>query len=348
MMPENILLADCVVQEVQPLVDGLQTSHVSISVHSHIANWKRTGKVSEAKRYLKYFSVGFSYFLNRKKYGMVIGWQQFYALIHSFFCSVFRVKKVNTVIALNFTYKEKSGKLAGVYRWFMGRCLDPQYMDYIHVLSDAYADEISREFQYPRERILVTGFGVNDPLPEYADMQLPLDYQKDGYALAIGRSNRDYDFLIQAWESIEYPLVIISDTYNGETTNNNIRIYRNIGGEESYPWIANCGLMILPIDDGNICSGDTVLLNAMGCQRKILVTTPSTLAEMYVEDGKTALLTPKEPVIFCKKVQQALNDPQYANMGQHAREAFLEKYSRKTMGQNLSCIIFRNKEEKHA
>lgn len=346
-MPENILLADCVAQEVQSLVDGLQTPNISFSIHSHIANWKRTGKVSEAKRYLKYFTVGFCYFLNRKKYAMVIGWQQFYALIHSFFCSAFHTKKVNTVIALNFTYKEKSGKLDSVYRRFMGKCLNPQYMDYIHVLSDSYADEISREFHFPRERIIVTGFGVNDPLPEYAELQQPSDCQKDGYALAIGRSNRDYDFLIRAWESIEYPLVIISDTYTGQTTNKNIKIYRNIGGEASYPWIANCGLMVLPIDDGNICSGDTVLLNAMGCGRKILVTTPSTLAEMYVEDGKTALLTPKEPEIFRQKVLQALNDSQYANMGQHAREAFLEKFSRKTMGENLSRIIFRNQEEKY-
>lgn len=346
-MPENILLADCVAQEVLPFLEGLRTPNVSFSVHSHIANWKRTGKVSEAKRYLKYFSVGFSYFWNRKKYGMVIGWQQFYALIDSFFSSVFHVKKVNTIIALNFTYKAKAGKLGGVYRWFMGKCLNPRYMDYIHVLSDAYADEISCEFHFPRERILVTGFGVNDPLPEYADMQPPAGYQKDGYALAIGRSNRDYDFLIQAWASMDYPLVIISDTYTGQTTDQNIKIYRNIAGEASYPWIANCGLMILPIDDGNICSGDTVLLNAMGCERKILVTTPSTLAEMYVEDGKTALLTPKEPAIFRQKVLQALNDPQYANMGQNAREAFLKKYSRETMGRNVSRIIFGNEEEKH-
>lgn len=347
MIPENILLADCVAQEVQPLADGLQTPDVSFTVQSYIANWKRTGKVSEARRYLKYFSVGFSCFLNRKKYGMIIGWQQFYALIHSFFCSVFHTKKVNTVIALNFTYKAKAGKLGGVYRWFMGKCLNPEYMDYIHVLSDAYADEIGREFCFPRQRIIVTGFGVNDPLPEYAHMQPPSGYKKEGYALAIGRSNRDYDFLIQAWETIDYPLVIISDTYTGKTDNQNIKIYRNIGGEASYPWIANCGLMILPIDDGTICSGDTVLLNAMGCERKILVTTPSTLAEMYVEDGKTAVLSPKKPEIFRKKVIGALTDPQYAHMGQNAREAFLEKYSRKTMGQNLSRMIFRNEEEEY-
>lgn len=58
-------------------------------VHSHIANWKYTGKVGEARRYMKYFGIGFLYFCNRKKYDMLIGWQQFYTLIDSFFVQYF-------------------------------------------------------------------------------------------------------------------------------------------------------------------------------------------------------------------------------------------------------------------
>lgn len=333
---ESVLLADCEAQEVQSLAKGLGES---FSIRSHISNWKRTGKVSEVKRYLKYFQVGFSYFLHRKQYDAVVGWQQFYTLIDSFFCSVFRVKKVNRLIALNYTYKPKAGKTGEIYRWFMQKCLNPVYMDYIHVLSDAYADRVSAEFGFPRERILVTCFGINDPLPEYSCMASPEGYMRDGYALAIGRSNRDYDFLIEAWKTIDYPLVIICDTYGKTVESSNITIYRNVAGAESYPWIANCGLMVIPTDDGTICSGDTVLLSAMASKRKILLTIPCTLADMYVEDGKTALLAPKDLNAFRETVSEALNDPQYADMGERARAVYLERFSREKMGQILSQMI---------
>ena len=60
------------------------------------------------KRYLKYFAVAFKYFLSRKKYGAIVGWQQFYTLIFVFYCSLFRVKKRNTVVVLSFIYKDKT------------------------------------------------------------------------------------------------------------------------------------------------------------------------------------------------------------------------------------------------
>ena len=336
---QNILLADCDAEEVLPFARELCHAGQGFAVRSHISNWKRSGKFSELKRYGKYFLVGFRYFLSRKRYGAIIGWQQFYALILCFFCRIFRVRKTNMVAAFNYTYKEKRGKAAALYRWFMRMCLNPEYLDYIHVPSAQYADAVSREFGYPRDRILVAPFGVSDVWKEFSSMEAPEGFSKDGYALAIGRSNRDFDFLIRAWKEIRYPLVIISDTYQGDTDAPNITILRNVVGEDSYPWIANCGLMVIPIDDGRICSGDTVLLTAMSAARKILVTEPSTLAEMYIADGENALLSRKEETAFRIRAEQALFGGKYETLGARARSSFLENFSREAMGQNLSSAI---------
>lgn len=327
-MRRNVILADCNAEEVQSLADGMH----GFGIESYIANWKRTGKVSELRRYGTYFMTGLKVFFHRRKYSVIVGWQQFYALIFCFFCELFHVKKQTTVVALNFTYKEKSGVASKLYRWFMRKCVSDRYMDYLHVLSDQYADIISQEFRYPRDRILVTPFGVNDCYDEYAKLTPPSGVQKDGYALAIGRSNRDYDFLIRAWKGIDYPLVIIADTYKGTTDAQNITILTHVAGEESYPWITHCGLMVIPIDDGEICSGDTVLLTAMALKRKIIVTTPSTLAEMYLEDGKNALLSDKDEVQFRTVVSSALYEERYAALGEQARNSFLDKFSRYSMG----------------
>ncbi|MBR2716090.1 MAG: glycosyltransferase [Ruminococcus sp.] len=335
----NIVLADCKADEVTTFVKALKYNGRPFCVKSHISNFMRTGKFSELRRYMIYFFVALKYFLCRKKYNVIVGWQQFYVLIISFYCSLFKVKKSNILVAANYTYKDKKGKAHKIYKWFMSKCLCKDYLDYIHVPSNEYADIISKEFNFPRERIIVTTFGVNDRYKKLSILSPPSDFDKESYALAIGRSNRDYDFLIKAWEGIDYPLVIVCDTFKGEIDNPNITLLTDVTGEDSYPYISNCAVMIVPIDDGSICSGDTVLLNAMALKRKIIVTKPSTLAEMYVKDKENALLTPKEEETFIRTVKQVLYSSEFDDLGDKARESFLENFSRHSMGVKVSEFI---------
>lgn len=336
MQKKNRILADCASEEILSFAQGVSSGKHAFEIESYIANWKRTGLWSELKRYGMYFGVALKAFFRRKEYGILIGWQQFYALIFCFYCNLFHVKKPCKVVAFNFTYKRKNGKFAGIYRWFMEKCLDGKYLDYIHVPSEQYADSVSAEFGFPRDRMLVIPFGVNDRYEAFSKLSVPDGYQKDGYALAIGRSNRDYGFLIRAWKNIQYPLVIISDTYAGVTEQQNITILRNVAGEASYPWITHCGLMVIPIDDGNICSGDTVLLTAMSMERKILVTAPSTLAEMYITDGENAILVEKNAEAFQSAVKQILFSAEHEMLGKQARISYLRQFTRNSMGVRLA------------
>lgn len=334
----NILLADCSALEVESLAENLQFNNKNFQILSYISNWKRTGKLSELKRYAKYFFVGFKTFLKRKNYDAIVGWQQFYALIFCFFSSIFKVRKKNFVVALNFTYKEKNGRFSKLYRWFMSKCLDQKYLDFIHVPSNQYAKKISTDFNFPLDKIIVIPFGVNDN-EIGVDISIPDGFSKEGFALAIGRSNRDYGFLCRAWKNINYPLVIISDTYKYNDDNPNITFLNNVDEASSYKWIANCALLILPIDDGNICSGDTVLLRAMSFSRKVLVTYPSTLAEMYIKHEENGLISHKNIDSFNDLVHEAVFSEKYENLGSNARACFIENYSRSSMGTKITKII---------
>lgn len=328
----NIVLADCSEQEIGGLCDSLSSCGKSYTVRSHIANWKREGVFSEFRRYAKYFLVALFYFFKRKHCDVIVGWQQFYALIFCFYCSLFSVKKSGKIVALNFTYKEKHGRFRAVYRWFMGKCVSTEYLDFIHVLSENYADYVSREFLYPRARIIVCAFGVRDRYDELSKLDAPAGLSKEAYALAIGRSNRDYEFLINSWKHIDFPLVIISDTFKKECSGKNITIINDIAGEESLAWIANCGLMILPIADGKICSGDTVLLTAMSLERKVIATVPSTLAETYIVDGENAVLAEKDEAVFTEAVRRVLFSKEYSELGKKARESYLKSFTTRSMG----------------
>jgi len=170
-------------------------------------------------------------------------------------------------------------------------------------------------------------------------LEKPGQAPKEGYALAIGRSNRDYDYLIRTWEQIDYNLVIISDEYIRSDLPDNITLINDVSGDAQYPWIANCNFMIIPIKDTSICSGDTVLLTAMSLEKTIFVTSPSTLAEMYVENGVNAIFISKDEEESRKTLQKYINNGMANDIGILARKTFLEKYSRYAMGRRVASFL---------
>lgn len=307
-----------------------------------ISNWSIKSKVDNIRRYWKYFVFSFKIFSRRKKYSHIVAWQQFYALIYCFWCRVFHVKKRNTVVALNFTYKHKDGISGRLYKWFMSFIVKSKYLDYMHVLSFEYVKDVCKEFGISEDKFLVSPFGVPDLFSTYKDSTIPDEYanliSKD-FVLSIGRSNRDYEFLIDAWKDINDELVIICDTLNIDETKlpKNIHIIRTVSGDQQYPFIYNCKFLILPIKLGNICSGDTVLLTAMSFEKTVVITKPSTLAEMYVKDGVNGYAIAKDRKELKRVISQVKISSQ--EIGKNARESYLEEYSQYALGNRIHEML---------
>lgn len=301
-------------------------------------NKHRSGKKDELKRYYNYFKGGYWLYKHRNEYENIICWQQFYALTYGFFCSIFHKKNSCCTIACNYTYKGKNGIIKKLYYWFMKKCLSGGGVSYIHILSDLYADRVCSELSFDRQKTIITSFGILDEYDKYSELDPPKGYKNNGYFLAIGRSNRDYDFLMDVWKKIDYPLVIVSDKYNKESDNPNVIIRRDVGAEDQYNWISNCRANVLCLDDGNIASGDTVLLSAMSLSKINIVSRPSTLAEMYIENRENGLLVDKDIDIFREVIGDVL-DGKYDYISKNARNSFLERFSRKSMGELIGKYI---------
>ncbi len=338
-MKKNLVLIDCEDWKLKEFVDGIKSKGFDIECYKDVANGVRTSKFSDLKRYFKYFSAPFKLFLHRKEYDYLIGWQQFYALNFCFWCSAFHVKKECRVIALNYTYKKKPGIIGKIYRWYMEKCICTGYIDYVHVLSPNYAKVISEEFNFPIEKIVTTPFGLYDMMPMYGECERPDRAPAGKYVLSIGRSNRDYDYLVDVWDEIDTNLVIISDTYRRTDLPENVLLINDVTGEDKYPWMNNCDSLIIPIDDVKVCSGDTVLLTAMSLAKTIFVTNPSTLSEMYVEDGVDSVYINKNLNETRNIIKKYLVDKADNKIGKTARQNFLDKYSRYAMGRNIAQFM---------
>lgn len=333
----NIVLCDCSEKEIESLIKALNdnTNYVFES-KAIISNWQRKSKFAEITRYAKYVYAGLYAFMHRKNYNFIIGWQQFYTLLFCFLCTIFKVKKVNKVIVLNFTYKEKSGLIGKIYKKFMQKCICNEYLDFLHIPGEDAAQEIMKIFKITKEKFIICPFGINDIYNDFKTSKVDI---KEKYILSIGRSNRDYDFLVDIWKEIGIQLIIISDTYVCKKRQNNVKIIDNISGKNQYPWIANAEAIILPIKEPKIASGDTVLLNSMSFKKIVLVTKPSVLEKTYIKNYENGIVIKKNKHEFIKVLNDICNTKKYEYIKKNAREDFLNHYSRYSFGKNIAKYI---------
>ena len=329
-----ILFTDSDQEEVNTFSDGIKSLQGNnCIIYVARSNYGQKNKFINLLRYIKYFLAPLIFLTKEYKCDILLGWQQFYALNLAFFCRLFHTKKRYKIVALNFTYKRKKGLLGTIYHEYMKYCTNNDYLDLMHVPSFNYVESCSKELNITPQKFIVRGFGVPDLFEKWAHTKVDCL----NYSLSIGRSNRDFDFLLAVWNKIKannHQLIIISDTYKPkQKLPNNVILKNNIIGDAQFPWIANAKLVIIPIKDGTICSGDTVLLNSMMLKKTVIVTTPSTLQEMYIKNGYNGIAIEKNPTNFSLQLSDLLsNDEKREKIGEQARKSFVENYSRYAMG----------------
>lgn len=337
MKKKNVALFDSTAEEAEDFICGLENAtKASWEVKVLTANQGREKRIANLIRYIKYFFFPFQIFLNRKKYDCIVGWQAFYGLLFAFYCRLFHVKKVNRVLVKNLIYKPKKGIIGKWYFAFMRYIVKSKYVDLFVCSSEKYCDYCAQIFDEPRERFIFLHFGVND-FTKMMDMNKPVT---NDYILALGRSNRDWDFLIDSLSGTEYKLRIVCDELHREQLPENIEIYNNVWQEASYEFIRNCKAMVISILDGKIVAGETVLLQAMSFSKPIIITKPSCLAEDYVTDGKTGLVIPKEKDALLEAIKRLYEDAElYTSISHNCRKLYEDKHSLYSFGVNVGNAL---------
>ena len=333
----NVALFDSTAKKAEDFIAGLkQATGLPWEAKVLTSNQGRKNKFANMMRYVKYFAFPFKIFLNRKKYGCIVGWQAFYGLLFAFYSKLFRVKKGNALLIKNFIYKPKKGLIGKIYYSFMRYTVKSEYVDVFVCSSENYCDYCAKMFDEPRERFVFLPFGIND-YTKIMDFSKPAT---NDYILALGRSNRDWDFLIDALAGTEYPLRIVCDELHRENLPENIQIYNNVWKEASYEFIRNCKCMIIPILDGQIVAGETVLLQAMSFSKPIIITKPSCLADDYVTDGKTGLVIPKEKDALLSAIKKLYEDESlYGEIAKNCRKLYEDKHSLYSFGINVGNTL---------
>lgn len=338
---ENIAMFDSNKREAEDFIRGLeQVTGAKWEAKILTANQGRKTKIGNLVRYFKYFYFPFTIFLERKKYKNIVGWQAFYGLLFAFYCRLFHVKKINSLLIKNFTYKPKKGLLGKLYYQFMKYIVKSEYVDVFVCTSQTFCDYCAEVFDEDPERFVFLPFGVND-FTKVVDMSKPAT---NDYILSLGRSNRDWAFLVNALAETPYKVKIICDELHLEKVPSNFEILNSVWQEESYEYIRNCKFMIIPIMDGKIGSGETVLLQTMSFSKPIIINRPSCLADDYVEDGETGIIVNKNNEELLAAVDRLWNDEKlYVKLSTNCRMLYEDKHSLLSYGRYVGNTLMNKK-----
>lgn len=335
MMKENVILADFDIPENWEFQKALENKTnlkwKAIGLKSNINHGSR---MENFKRYFKYFYLPLTIFLHRNKYDVVLAWQQFFGLILAFYCRLFHVKKSPKIIVMTFIYKPKCSIVGKMYYRFMNYIVNSGYIVKFIVFSSSEPEYYSGIFGVPSNLFQVFELGIEDELKKYKDSE----HCNDLYLVAAGRSNRDYDFLVDTFGNTEYNLKIICDEYCGEKYSN-IEYYTHCYNEKYLKLLAGAYCVLVPLKDRNSSSGQLVILQAMMFGKPIIVTDSNAIKD-YIKDGQNGFLIDKVKEKWLESVFILINDSEtYVKMSCLARNMFINKYSLMSMGRNIGEVI---------
>ena len=296
-----------------------QTNHLHGSVKSTII------------RFFWYFIFPLKIVLCRKRYNKIIGWQQFYGLNFAFWCRLFQLKKLNDLTVMTFIYKRKSGILGLMYHKYMSYIVTSKYIDRFICFAKEECEYYSELFGVDRSKFIFVPLGKGMPELKKKD--------DEGYIFATGRSNRDYDFLIQALANTHYKCMIACDTYKRNELPSNVIVLNDCHGEKMQILMAKCHCVAIPLKNLKMSSGQLVSIQAMSLGKPV-VSTKSDGIKDYVMDGITGFLIENQQEQLLSALDKLYaQDNTYKNMSENSLASYKNKFTEGAMYRRIANLV---------
>lgn len=308
-----------------------ETTGKKWTVYKEISNENHSNAIQKFIRYAKYFIVPLKIAKRYKRYNKVLAWQQFYGLILAFYFRVFNVQNTPDIVVLTFIYKPKRSIAGKIYDKFIRYIVTSKYIKHIVVFSESEKIRYAEYFGVPKSKFTSEILGYEDKT-----LEIPMENAGDFY-LAAGRSNRDYKFLIDAWNNRKELLTIVCDTLSSKDTPH-IRILNECHDDAYFAELAKCYAAVVPLEDMHISSGQLVIIQAMMYGKPVVVTENDTVKD-YIVNGKTGLIIEKTEKALEDAIELLKDETYYKQMSIAARKQYESKFSIYAMGVAIGMLL---------
>jgi glycosyltransferase involved in cell wall biosynthesis len=123
---------------------------------------------------------------------------------------------------------------------------------------------------------------------------LTLGGREEGAGIvSAGRTFRDYATLLAAFRALELPLTVVASSRGtaGLTLPPNVSARYDLPFQELLALLASSSIVVLPLDERQISTGQSVLLHAMAMGKPVIASRVTGTLD-YVEHLRTGLLVP--------------------------------------------------------
>lgn len=289
-------------------------------------------KLGNIVRYLIYFFYPlFFLILKSRNYDRILGWQQFFGINYAFWCRLLHLKKRHYLAISTFIYKSRGGgrKLGRLYYKYFKWSIDNKYVDKIICFSSTEPRYYAETFNMPLVKFSYVPLGM-------AKID-GINTVKGDYVFSTGRSNRDYDFLIEALAGTDIKVRIACGgyVYSEDADVGNVEVLQGCYGKDMLEEMACSFCVVIPLKDTHISSGQLVILQAMQLGKSVIVTENDT-AKDYIANGKNGFIIRKDRKELLDTLNKLMSDEQFYNsISANAQKDFNSKYSLSGLARNI-------------
>ncbi len=181
--------------------------------------------------------------------------------------------------------------------------------------------------------------GAGPSVPSAAPALVGAD---DGTVVAAGRTFRDYPTLLRAWTTLDLPLTIVASpsSLGVEPVPPAVSVLYDIPMTDLINRLARCMIVVLPLEDRQISTGQTVLVHAMTMGKPVIVTKTNGTVD-YVDDMQTAVFVPpRDPEAIARAVRLLAADPALRRrIGEAARARVLTTHMPSQYARGIADMV---------
>ncbi|MCM1355896.1 MAG: glycosyltransferase family 4 protein [Staphylococcus sp.] len=301
---------------------GLEWDALTCDGRPHVAKWHRL---------LNYILFPLRFVLGHRHIGRVVAWQQFYGITTALYNRLLPLHRSMRLTIMTFIYKPKAGLAGRLFHSYIRMGINSRNVVNIVVFSESEVALYSRLFPKAADKFKYVPLGISRLVP-------PADVTSGNHIFTAGMSNRDYDFLCTALAGTQYDVRIACPGVKTPAGCNNITVLNDCYDKDMLRELAACRVVVIPLKDRNISSGQLMLLQAMQFGKPVIITRTDTITA-YVRDGETAIMIDND----CDQLLDALNrlytDAElYQRMSLNAANSVLKDFSERRLGYNIAAM----------
>lgn len=240
------------------------------------------------------------------------------------------------LVLVGFIYTDRTSRLLRILRWAYFRMLLGK-VDLVVTHASAEAVGYSHKFGQPSDKFVFVPLSLHMAAVATPDLAACL------YVASAGRSNRDYDTLLAAAEQLLVPVRIVCDSFqSSRSVPPNVEILRNCHQGDYLSVLAGARLVVIPLKEDDVSSGQMVLLHSMALGKPVVLTDCRGIRD-YFSPGLTGLTIERGSVESCvTAIRRLLSDDELAaQLGESARARYQAHHTLRAGLEAVATLIER-------